>query len=93
MTDQLSSEQKRIAELEAIIREFTPAARDILWCALCWNDHNFDYKALLDKANRAAAALGCPRIAKDWWKNEPDGVEKVNAWMARIDRAMGASVT
>lgn len=76
---------KREQELEEIVREFMPAARDILWCALVWNDHNFDYADLLAKAEHASMALGCgPRGTLG------DGIPKVNEWLAKVDRVLGS---
>lgn len=72
----------REKELEAIVRELVPAARDILWCALVWNDHNFSYDDLRDKALRAGRVLGFNRSAME------DGVGKVNEWLDRVDRAL-----
>lgn len=63
-----------------LLREIAPAIRDILWCALVWNDHNFEYRDLLNKATNAAKALGFDRY---------DGVDPVNAWLQKIDEAIG----
>lgn len=75
---------KREQELEEILRQLVPATRDILWCALVWNDHNFSEKDLRDKAARAARVLGFP----------PGGlceqVDNVNAWLERVDNALGS---
>lgn len=72
----------RIRELEAILRALTPAVRDILWCALVWNDHNFEYTDLTDKARRAAKSLGYSPGTLG------DSIPAVNAWMARVDKAL-----
>lgn len=69
----------REKELEAIVRALVPAARDILWCALVWNDHNFGYESFMEKSARAAKALGYERI---------EGVDPVNAWLDRVERAL-----
>jgi len=69
----------RIRLLEGLLKEITPGVRDILWCALVWNDHNFDYDSLLKKATSAAKSMGL---------NRTNGVESVNAWMARVDAAL-----
>jgi hypothetical protein len=66
-------------ECEAILRKLAPAARDILWLAICWNDHNFGYDQFLAKADRAAKALGLKR----------GDVDGANAFLERIDRALG----
>lgn len=72
----------RQSELHDILTHLLPAAREILWCALVWNDHNFDHAALTEKASLAAARLGFP----------PGGIgcqiKRVNLWMARIQRAL-----
>jgi hypothetical protein len=70
----------REQELEGLLREIAPAVRDILWCALVWNDHNFDERALFEKATRAADSLGL---------NRHNGVYSVNWWMERVDKALG----
>ena len=73
---------KREKELEAILQRFAPAAFDILWCALVWNDHNFSHDAFFNKATRAAKALGFDR-------GLGRGVDQANEFMERIDRALG----
>lgn len=78
---------KREKELEAILKELTPAVRDVLWCALVWNDHNFSYDDLRDKAHRAAKALGYERGTLG------SAIPAVNAWMERVDRALSGSAT
>jgi hypothetical protein len=72
---------QRIRELEELLREISPGIRDILWCALVWNDHNFTERTLLDKATRAAKSMGLDRF---------NGVDAVNVWMARVDKALGS---
>ena len=69
----------RTQELESLLRDIAPGLRDILWCALVWNDHNFTERDLLDKATRAAKSMGIDRH---------NGVDAVNHWMARVDRAL-----
>jgi hypothetical protein len=76
---------KREKELEAIVEALVPAARDILWCALVWNDHNFDYKEFQAKADRAAKSLGYDR------KGLGSAIDEVNAWLDRVDRALGVA--
>ena len=71
---------KREEELAGLLEEIAPGVRDILWCALCWNDHNFGYDELREKATRAAASMGINRM---------NGVDAVNHWMARVDKALG----
>lgn len=71
---------KREAELEAIVKALVPAARDILWCALVWNDHNFGYDEFMAKSERAAKSLKYDRFT---------GIECVNAWLARVDKVLG----
>lgn len=67
----------REAELEAIVKQLAPAARDILWCALVWNDHNFDHATLVLHAQNAAASLGFPPGTLG------SQVDAFNEWMAR----------
>ncbi len=74
--------ETRIRELEELLREISPGIRDILWCALVWNDHNFTERTLLDKATRAAKSMGLDRF---------NGVDAVNVWMARVDKALGST--
>ena len=78
---------KREQALEEIVKALVPATRDILWCALVWNDHNFKYEDLRDKADRAAKALGF------WPRGLGDQVEHVNAWLDRVDKALGPAHT
>lgn len=75
---------EREKELEAIVREFYPAAREILWCALVWNDHNFREKDLFNHAVKAAKELGFDRLGV----GENDGINKANIWMERIEYAL-----
>ena len=75
---------KREEELDSILRQLVPAVRDVLWCALVWNDHNFDDKALCDHAQRAANALGYQRAGLG------DHLEAVNKWLARVDKVLEA---
>jgi len=72
---------KREKELQAILEKFAPAAFDILWCALVWNDHNFSHDEFFKKAMRASKALGFDR-------GLGRGVEQANEFMERIDRAL-----
>jgi hypothetical protein len=76
---------RREKELEAIVRQCVPAIRDVLWCALVWNDHNFNHKDLLDKAERAAKALGWDRARI----RDPVGV--VNEYLEHVDRVLESS--
>jgi hypothetical protein len=78
----IREQDARIAELESLLREISPGLRDILWCALVWNDHNFTERTLLDKATRAAKSMGLDRF---------NGVDAVNVWMARVDKALGST--
>jgi hypothetical protein len=80
----LTRVEARIHELEAALRGIYPAAREILWCALVWNDHNFDWKTLLQHADLAAKQLGFDRLSGD-------PITAANKWMARIDAALGDS--
>lgn len=73
---------KREKELEAIIMKLMPAMRDIAWCALVWNDHNFSVDDLLQRTKRAAKSLGFERH---------DGVEPFNEWWAQVDRVLRGS--
>jgi hypothetical protein len=74
---------KREAELEAIVRILMPAIHDVMWCALVWNDHNFTERDLLDKLDRAAKALGCPRHGLG------SGVDEYNVLLDRMQKALG----
>ena len=76
---------KREKELEAIVRQCVPAIRDVLWCALVWNDHNFGHKDLRDRAERAAKALGWDRARLR------DPVPVINEFLERVDRALESS--
>ena len=78
----MSKKTAREIELEAIVKQLAPAARDILWCALVWNDHNFDYDVLRNQAKKAAKALGFDR------EQLHGDVGPVNDWFARIDKAL-----
>lgn len=75
---------KREKDLEAIVRRLMPATRDVMWCALVWNDHNFNQDDLLDKAKRAAKALGYERGGLG------EAVEAVNEFLAHVDDVLGA---
>lgn len=79
----LEGEIERLrAEVEALrdaLRTVRPALREVLWCALCWNDHNFSYAQLYKHAEAAAKALGLYRM---------NGVDKANELMAHIDAAL-----
>lgn len=72
----------REKQLEDIVRKLAPAARDILWCALVWNDHNFTPEHLLEKSNRAAEALGFPRGTIG------NQVDRINTFLAHIDEVL-----
>lgn len=72
---------KREQELEEIVKALVPAARDILWCALVWNDHNFGYDEFMAKSKRAAESLGYERAMGS-------GVDAVNEWLDRVDRVL-----
>jgi len=69
-------------ELQGLLREISSGVRDILWCALVWNDHNFTERDLLDRVTRAAKSMGLDRYK---------GVDAVNHWMARVDKALGST--
>ena len=69
----------REQKLEEIVRKLMPATRDVLWCALVWNDHNFTSKELLDKANRAALSLRYER---------GNAVEGMNEFLAQGDSVL-----
>jgi hypothetical protein len=75
---------KREKDLEAIVRRLMPATRDVMWCALVWNDHNFNQQDLLDKAARAAKSLGYERGGLC------EAVEAVNTFLAHVDEVLGA---
>jgi hypothetical protein len=75
-------------ECEELLRLMAPAMRDILWCALVWNDHNFGYVDLLAKADRAAKALGFDRHG---FRKDP--VDDANKLFVRIDLALGSQST
>lgn len=75
----MASEREK--ELEAILRKIVPAMRDILWCGLVWNDHNFGYDALFKRAKSASDSLGFDRR---------DGVDHANEFLERIDKALAS---
>ncbi len=79
---EVAERDERIRELEQLLREISPGIRDILWCALVWNDHNFTERTLLDKATRAAKSMRLDRF---------NGVDAVNHWMTRVDKALGST--
>jgi hypothetical protein len=70
----------REKELEALLKEVAPAIRDVLWCALVWNDHNFTEADLHRKLELARQRLG--------YHSRGEGVERFNAWMQRVDAAL-----
>ena len=72
----------REKELEAIVRRLMPATRDVLWCALIWNDHNFGYDSFLEKATLAAKALGYERGALT--------IDEVNDFLEHVDHVLGS---
>lgn len=74
---------KREAELEAIVRLLLPAVHNVMWCALVWNDHNFTVRDLLNKLDRAAKDLGCPRDGLG------AGLDKYNDLFERMQKALG----
>jgi hypothetical protein len=82
LPEKLAEANKRIRELEGLLREISPGIRDILWCALVWNDHNFTEGDLFNKATRAAKSMGFDRF---------NGVDAVNLWMARVDKSLGST--
>lgn len=43
------------------LSKLRPALREVLWCALVWNDHNYSEKDIRTKAALAAKALGFER--------------------------------
>ena len=72
---------KREKELEAIVRKLMPALRDIAWCHLVWNDHNFTEADLFRHATRAGEALGFKRVDgvdsfNEFWSHVQDVLEK-----------------
>jgi hypothetical protein len=75
----------REKQLEEILRDLTPAIRDVLWCALVWNDHNHEHADLTDKARQAAKSLGYTNDCLG------GGIERANAWMRRVDAALSNS--
>ena len=77
ITDRKLVEHK-MDRAKELLREMSPAIRDILWCALVWNDHNFTYEDLLNHARAAAKSLGIKR---------GDGADWVNSWMEDVDEA------
>lgn len=70
---------RQLEECKDLLDTVYPALRDVLWCALCWNDHNFSYSDLLKKAQSAASALGFQR---------GDDLSRINEIMARVDKAL-----
>jgi hypothetical protein len=73
---------KREQDLEAIVRRLMPATRDVMWCALVWNDHNFSESDLLDKAKQAAKALGYERTGLR------DAIKSANEFIAHVDAVL-----
>lgn len=74
----------REIELEKIVRQLALAARDVMWCALVWNDHNFTDEQIREHAKSAAKALGFdPEVGGIGGQIDP-----VNEWMARIDAVL-----
>jgi hypothetical protein len=71
-----------LKESRDILGKFGPAAFNILWCALIWNDHNFQEEVLRQKGKRAAELLGFERI---------NGVDPVNAFIERFEKCMDSS--
>jgi len=74
---------KREIELEAIVRKLMPALRDIAWCHLVWNDHNFTQADLLRHAKDAGEALGFKRI---------DGVDSFNEFWGHVEQLLGSPI-
>jgi hypothetical protein len=74
----------REKELEAIVRKLMPALRDIAWCHLVWNDHNFSEADLLRHAKRAGEAMGFRR---------GDGVEAFNEFWTHVEQVLGPEDT
>lgn len=75
---------KREKDLEAIVRRLMPATRDVMWCALVWNDHNFSHSDLCDKAEKAAKVLGYERGTLG------SAVESVNKFIEHVDAVLAA---
>jgi len=73
---------KREKDLEAIVRRLMPATRDVLWCALVWNDHNFSYEDFSKIATRAAKSLGYERGTLS------SAVPVVNEFLAHVDSVL-----
>jgi hypothetical protein len=73
---------KREKELDAIVRKLMPALRDIAWCQLVWNDHNFTQDDLLRHAKRAGESMGFKRV---------DGVDSFNDFWSHVERVLGAT--
>lgn len=71
---------KREKELEAIVRRVMPAVRDIAWCHLVWNDHNFDQESLFRHAKKAGEAMGFERF---------NGVDEFNEFWNHVDSVLG----
>jgi hypothetical protein len=66
-------------QAKVILRDIAPALRDVLWCALVWNDHDYTYQDFLTKSERAAATLGMDKY---------NGVAAMNEWLRLVDEAM-----
>ena len=67
----------KCAEVEALRELLTEArapARELLWCMVVWNDHNFTYADLINKLRMARKALGL------------DGINRVDDANDRLDR-------
>jgi hypothetical protein len=77
---EMSMASKREQKLESIVRRLMPALRDIAWCHLVWNDHNFTEADLFRHAKAAGESLGFKRT---------DGVDSFNEFWADVESVLG----
>ena len=73
--DKFDKQEDRIRELENLIKEMKNGFREVLWCSLVWNDHNFSYKDLLSHLESARKNFGFERTNLD---AANDYMDKIN---------------
>jgi hypothetical protein len=75
-TSVIAQQAQTIAELVEALEVITPIYHQLAWVAVCWNDHNFDDKAIYKKVNTAFTEAGFSR---------GDGVEPVNDFVEKLE--------